>query len=61
MSTAHLITELTEHALAQRLYDSNWIFRSNLFSAHGISALLRIQHAADRARVVLIPLRASPI
>lgn len=61
MSTAHLISEFAEHAIARR--PSRLVLdlsRVTFFSAHGISALLRTQHAATRAEVTLILRDAAP-
>ncbi|MFF5217715.1 STAS domain-containing protein [Micromonospora sp. NPDC000442] len=65
MSTAHLISELAEHVITRRpvrvILDLSQV---TFFSAHGISALLRAEHAATRAKVTLIlrdAARASPI
>jgi anti-sigma B factor antagonist len=64
MSTAHLITELTEHAIDRRparlVLDLSGV---TFFSAHGISALLRTQRATAHAHVKLAlrdAARASP-
>ncbi|WP_442933984.1 STAS domain-containing protein [Micromonospora sp. CPCC 206171] len=61
MSTAHLISELTEQAIAQRpaqlFLDRS---RVTFFSAHGISALLRTQRAAADAEVTLILRDCAP-
>ncbi|MEV4712544.1 STAS domain-containing protein [Micromonospora sp. NPDC049374] len=55
MSTAHLISELAEHVITRRpvrvILDLSQV---TFFSAHGISALLRAEHAATRAKVTLI-------
>ncbi|MEU8386827.1 STAS domain-containing protein [Micromonospora sp. NPDC048843] len=54
MSTAHLISELAEHVITRRparlALDLSGV---TFFSAHGISALLRTQHAAETAEVTL--------
>ncbi|MBQ0991031.1 STAS domain-containing protein [Micromonospora sp. PSH03] len=59
MSTAHLISELAEHVITRRparlVLDLSEV---TFFSAHGISALLRIQRAAESAEVTLA-LRAA--
>ncbi|MGI5525282.1 STAS domain-containing protein [Micromonospora sp. CA-259024] len=61
MSTAHLISELAEHLIAQhpvRLVLD--LSRVTFFSAHGISALLRTRRAATCAGVDLILGDAAP-
>ncbi|MEU8111207.1 STAS domain-containing protein [Micromonospora sp. NPDC048947] len=59
MSTAHLISELAEHVITGRpahlVLDLSGV---TFFSAHGISALLRTQRAAESAEVTLA-LRAT--
>ncbi|MCG5449561.1 STAS domain-containing protein [Micromonospora hortensis] len=54
MSTAHLISELAEHVITRRparlVLDLSGV---TFFSAHGISALLRTQRAAESAEVTL--------
>ncbi|MBQ0904219.1 STAS domain-containing protein [Micromonospora sp. U21] len=61
MSNAHLITDLTEHAIGRRparlVLDLSGV---TFFSAHGISALLRTQSTAVRAQVQLILRDAAP-
>jgi anti-anti-sigma factor len=61
LSTAHLISELAEDVIAGRparlVLD---LFGVTFFSAHGISALLRIQHSAASAGVTLTLLRTAP-
>ncbi|MGC4790586.1 STAS domain-containing protein [Micromonospora sp. DT178] len=61
MSTAHLITDLTEQVVARKpvrlvLHLSKVTF----FSAHGITALLRAQRAATRVDVRLTLRDAAP-
>ncbi|SIM85436.1 STAS domain-containing protein [Micromonospora cremea] len=61
MSNAHLITDLTEHAIgrlpARLVLDLSSV---TFFSAHGISALLRTQNTAAHAQVQLILRDAAP-
>ncbi|MFG1648538.1 STAS domain-containing protein [Micromonospora sp. NPDC049275] len=61
MSTAHLVSELAEHVIARRPVRLVLDFsRVTFFSAHGISALLRAQHAATRAGITLTLREAAP-
>ncbi|MBG6105657.1 STAS domain-containing protein [Micromonospora vinacea] len=61
MSTAHLISELAEHVITRRparlVLDLSGV---TFFSAHGISALLRTQRAAESAEVALALRAAAP-
>ncbi|RAO28103.1 hypothetical protein PSN13_05991 [Micromonospora saelicesensis] len=61
MSTAHLISELAEHVITRRparlVLDLSGV---TFFSAHGISALLRTQRAAESAEVTLALRAAAP-
>ncbi|MCG5445730.1 STAS domain-containing protein [Micromonospora sp. NIE79] len=61
MSTAHLISELAEHVIIRRparlVLDLSGV---TFFSAHGISALLRTQRAAESAEVTLALRAAAP-
>ncbi|MFI6235821.1 STAS domain-containing protein [Micromonospora sp. NPDC050784] len=61
MSTAHLISELAEHVITRRparlALDLSGV---TFFSAHGISALLRTQRAAESAGVTLALQAAAP-
>ncbi|MCG5436267.1 STAS domain-containing protein [Micromonospora foliorum] len=61
MSTAHLISELAEHVITRRparlALDLSGV---TFFSAHGISALLRTQRAAESAEVTLALQAAAP-
>ncbi|MGC4758952.1 STAS domain-containing protein [Micromonospora trifolii] len=61
MSTAHLISELAEHVITRRparlVLDLSGV---TFFSAHGISALLRTQRAAESADVTLALRAAAP-
>ncbi|RLP86396.1 MULTISPECIES: STAS domain-containing protein [unclassified Micromonospora] len=61
MSNAHLITDLAEHGIGRRparlVLDLSGV---TFFSAHGISALLRVQSTAAHAQVELILRDAAP-
>ncbi|MBM0202677.1 STAS domain-containing protein [Micromonospora sp. STR1s_5] len=61
MSTAHLISKLAEHVITRRparlVLDLSGV---TFFSAHGISALLRTQRAAESAEVTLTLRAAAP-